>query len=91
MHDLADSWSERIEIETVDVTEPDQVTALRERLGDRMFDVLFVNAGVTNLPEGTVAGVSTDEFVRVMVTNALSPLRIVEAFQDLVEPAGTIG
>jgi NAD(P)-dependent dehydrogenase (short-subunit alcohol dehydrogenase family) len=26
-----------------------------------------------------------------MVTNALSPLRVIEALQDLVEPAGTIG
>lgn len=26
-----------------------------------------------------------------MVTNALSPMRVVEVFQDLVQPAGTIG
>jgi len=38
-----------------------------------------------------VAQTSTDEFIRVMVTNALSPLRVIEALQDLVEPAGTIG
>jgi len=29
--------------------------------------------------------------VRVMVTNALSPLRVVEALQDRVLPTGTIG
>ena len=34
---------------------------------------------------------STEEFIRVMVTNALSPLRVIEALQDRVEPAGTIG
>jgi NAD(P)-dependent dehydrogenase (short-subunit alcohol dehydrogenase family) len=61
------------------------------RLAGRRFDLLFVNAGVTNQPEGTVAETSTDEFVRVMVTNALSPLRVIESLQDLVEPAGTIG
>jgi NAD(P)-dependent dehydrogenase (short-subunit alcohol dehydrogenase family) len=27
----------------------------------------------------------------VMVTNALSPMRVVEAFEDLVPPTGTIG
>ena len=48
------------------------------------------NAGVGN-PEETVAETSTDEFVRVMVTNALAPLRVVEALQDVVEPTGTIG
>ncbi len=50
-----------------------------------------MNAGVTNEPEGTVAETSTDEFVRVMVTNALGPLRVIEALQDHVEPTGTIG
>ena len=33
---------------------------------------------------------STDTFVRLMVTNALSPMRVVEALQDLVAPNGTI-
>jgi NAD(P)-dependent dehydrogenase (short-subunit alcohol dehydrogenase family) len=91
LHDLADTYPELIEIETVDITEPAQVAALHERLAGRRFDLLFVNAGVTNEPEGTVAETSTEEFTRVMVTNALSPLRVVEALQDLVEPAGTIG
>jgi NAD(P)-dependent dehydrogenase (short-subunit alcohol dehydrogenase family) len=91
LHDLADSHPEQIEIETVDVTEPTQITALRDRLADRMFDLLFVNAGIANQPEGTVAETSTDEFTRVMVTNALSPLRVIETLQDQVEPTGTIG
>src|SRR5262249_38621539 len=51
----------------------------------------FVNAGVTNNPMETIADVTTDEFVRVMVTNALSPMRIIEALHDLVSPTGTIG
>jgi NAD(P)-dependent dehydrogenase (short-subunit alcohol dehydrogenase family) len=91
LHDLADASAGRIEIETVDITEPEQVAALRGRLAGRTFDLLFINAGVTNQPEGTVAQTPTDEFSRVMVTNALSPLRVVEALQDRVEPAGTIG
>ena len=39
----------------------------------------------------TIADVATDEFVRVMVTNALSPMRVIEALEDLVPAAGTIG
>ncbi|MFJ9846057.1 SDR family NAD(P)-dependent oxidoreductase [Kitasatospora sp. NPDC101155] len=91
LHDLADTCDGRIEIETVDVTEPAQISALHERLGGRTFDLLFVNAGVTNQPESTVAETSTDEFNRVMVTNALGPMRVVESLQNLVEPTGTIG
>jgi NAD(P)-dependent dehydrogenase (short-subunit alcohol dehydrogenase family) len=50
-----------------------------------------VNAGVKNEDGETIADVSTGEFVRVMVTNSLSPMRVVEAFQDLVHETGTIG
>jgi NAD(P)-dependent dehydrogenase (short-subunit alcohol dehydrogenase family) len=91
LHDLADKSRDRLEIETVDINAPDQVAALRARLAGRTFDVLFVNAGVTNNPAETIADVTTEEFVRVMVTNALSPMRVVEALHDLVSPTGTIG
>jgi NAD(P)-dependent dehydrogenase (short-subunit alcohol dehydrogenase family) len=91
LHDLADRFPGKTEIETVDVTVPAQIAGLHERLAGTTFDLLFVNAGVTNQPEGTVAETSTEEFVRVMVTNALGPLRVVEALQDHVEPSGTIG
>ena len=80
-----------LEVETVDITLPEQVAALRARLGDRRVEVLFVNAGVKNDDRETIADVSTEEFVRVMVTNALSPMRVIEALQDLVKPTGTLG
>ena len=91
LHDLADEFEERVEIEILDICEPDQVTALRDRLSGRVFDMLFVNAGVTNHEKETIADVSTEEFVRVMVTNSLSPMRVIESLQDLVATTGTIG
>jgi NAD(P)-dependent dehydrogenase (short-subunit alcohol dehydrogenase family) len=91
LHDLADEYRGRVEIETVDICEPDQIAALRARLSGREFDILFVNAGVTNNPLETIADVTTDEFIRVMVTNALSPMRVVESLQDLVSSGGLIG
>jgi len=51
--------------------------------------MLFVNAGTTNDQTETIENVTTDEFVRVMVTNALCPMRVVE--QDLVSANGLIG
>jgi len=88
---LAATSDGRLEIEMVDINDPEQVTALRARLGSRQFDLLFVNAGVKNDDRETIADVSTDEFVRVLVTNALSPMRVIEALQDLVPATGTIG
>jgi NAD(P)-dependent dehydrogenase (short-subunit alcohol dehydrogenase family) len=91
LHELASRSERRLEIENVDIADPDQVDALRMRLADRRFDMLFVNAGVKNADRETIADVSTEEFVRVMITNALSPMRVVEALKDLVLPSGTIG
>jgi NAD(P)-dependent dehydrogenase (short-subunit alcohol dehydrogenase family) len=89
LRELLASTQNRLEIETVDINYPDQVSALRARLASRTFDMLFVNAGI-GIRE-MITNVSTDDFTRMMVTNALSPMRIVESFQDLVRPTGTIG
>ena len=91
LHSLLEAAVDRLEIKTVDIDFPDQVAALRARLGPRKFDLLFVNAGVKNNDSETIADVSTDEFVRVMITNALSPMRVIETLQDAVLPNGTIG
>jgi NAD(P)-dependent dehydrogenase (short-subunit alcohol dehydrogenase family) len=91
LHELAQRSPGRIEIETVDITMPDQITALRSRIGDRKLDMLFVNAGVTNNPNETIGEVSTEEFIRVMVTNALSPMRVVEALYNVVAENGILG
>jgi NAD(P)-dependent dehydrogenase (short-subunit alcohol dehydrogenase family) len=91
LHDLADQFQERLEMETLDICEQSQVIALRQRLSGRVFDMLFVNAGTTNDQTETIGNVTTDEFVRVMVTNALCPMRVVESLQDLVSVNGLIG
>lgn len=91
LHELAAASNHALEVETADITIPEQIAALHERLRDRKLDVLFVNAGVKNNDNETAADVSTDEFMRVMVTNALSPLRVIDIFQGLMTPTGTIG
>ena len=92
LHALADAHADQVTIEPLDITEPDQLSALRERLSGIAFDMLFINAGTANHDAAeTIAEVSTDEFVRVMLTNALGVMRAVEGLQDLVHPAGLIG
>ena len=92
LHALADAHRTQIEIETLDMTRPDELQALADRLSGRRFDVLFVNAGTTNPdPTQTIGEVSTQDFVDLMVTNALSPMRVVERLGHLVPPDGLIG
>lgn len=92
LHDLADAHPRRVDIETLDIDDPGQIAALRQRLAGRALDILFVNAGTTNRdPTQTIGEVSTDDFARLMITNALSPMRVTEALHDLVVPEGVIG
>lgn len=90
LHDVAEASGGRVTIESLDMRLPEQITALRERLAERTLDLLFVNAGITrgDIPIGDVP---EEMFVEVMVTNALSPMRVVESFRSLVAPTGTIG
>jgi NAD(P)-dependent dehydrogenase (short-subunit alcohol dehydrogenase family) len=92
LHDLAGAHPGQVTIEPLDITDPDQISGLRERLSDAIFDMLFINAGTANRNAAeTIAEVSTDEFARVMLTNTLGVMRALEGLQDLVRPDGLIG
>jgi NAD(P)-dependent dehydrogenase (short-subunit alcohol dehydrogenase family) len=75
--------------EPLEMTSPEQLAALRERLGNHRLDLLFVNAAIDrgNRPIGEVP---TEMFTEVMITNALSPLRALETLRELVVPGGTV-
>jgi NAD(P)-dependent dehydrogenase (short-subunit alcohol dehydrogenase family) len=92
LHELAERHPGRVAIEALDIDAPEQIAALRERFAGKALDMLFVNAGTTTRdPLACVGEVAKEEFVRVMVTNAFSPMRVIEAMQDLVPPDGLIG
>lgn len=92
LHDLATANEGHLLIEQLDITDPAGIAALGHRLQGRSFDMLFVNAGTTNEnPSETIGEVETDEFIRVMVTNALSPMRVIEGLEGLVRDDGLIG
>jgi NAD(P)-dependent dehydrogenase (short-subunit alcohol dehydrogenase family) len=91
LHELADAFPGRVAIEILDITASDQLSALSQRLTGKTFDMLFVNAGVSNNPNETIGEVTTEEFSRVMVTNALSPMRVIEVLERNVATTGLIG
>lgn len=91
LHDLADRSDGRVSVEHLDINEPGQLAPLHERLARRELDVLFVNAGTAGHEQTPIGAVPTAEFVEVMVTNALSPMRVIETLEDLVSPTGLIG
>ncbi|WP_445681328.1 SDR family NAD(P)-dependent oxidoreductase [Radicibacter daui] len=92
LHDLAEAHPDQVEIETLDICKPAELAALKKRLAGRRLDMLFVNAGTANpQPMQTIGEVSTEDFTRLMITNALSPMRVIEALEEQVPETGLIG
>lgn len=80
-----------LSIMQLDINKPDEIATLRQSLEGNELDVLFINAGIMNHPGATpIEDVSTDDFVNVMVTNAVSPMRVIAALHDLVKPQGVV-
>jgi NAD(P)-dependent dehydrogenase (short-subunit alcohol dehydrogenase family) len=90
LHDLLDDHGGQLEIEQVDITCLEEFNTLRQRLGARRCDPLFVNAGIANRSGATAEDVTDEEFIRLMVTNSLSPMRVIELLDEVVNPNGTI-
>lgn len=92
LHELAARHKGRLRIERLDIDDAESIAALRHQLGGIELDILFVNAGTTTEDEHVLIGdVSTEEFARVMGTNTLGPMRVVEALHHLVRQNGLIG
>jgi len=93
LHDLSELWKGKLRIEYLDMTVPSQIERLKLALAGESLDLLFVNAGVANEKgmKETVGEISTEEFVRVMVTNTLSPMRVLEQLTEKVRPSGVVG
>ncbi len=92
LHDLAEQHAGQVQIEQLDICDYPQIVSLHERLARTSLDMLFVNAGTTNRdPDQTIGEVDTDDFVKVMITNALGPMRVVESLEANVSEQGLIG
>ena len=86
---LAQEYPGSLEIETADIADAQSVRALAGRLAGRRLDVLFVNAGIGQTDALTPAGADEAAFARLMLTNALAPMRAIEILEAMV-PAGGI-
>jgi NAD(P)-dependent dehydrogenase (short-subunit alcohol dehydrogenase family) len=79
-------------VEKLDIDDTESIAALGDRLSGRRLDMLFINAGTTTREQDIPVGlVTTSEFNRVMLTNALGPMRVIEALEGYVPADGMIG
>ncbi|AFC86342.1 dehydrogenase of unknown specificity, short-chain alcohol dehydrogenase like protein [Frateuria aurantia DSM 6220] len=90
--ELAARHPESLEIQSLDITSSESIKILAGAMSDRRLDVVFVNAGTTNdLPDQALGEVDMDAFQKVMLTNVLGPMRVIEAFRLRVPADGVIG
>ena len=72
---LATQWDGALTVETVDTNDAASVDALHKRLSDKVFDLIFVNAGITHDRCETVA----DEMRSKTLSDSLSRNAVTEA------------
>ena len=91
LQDLKKQYPENLKIqEKVDITDLNTVRVLYEHLKSQQLDVLFVNAGISRANELTPLQVDERDYINMMLTNALSPMRVVELFHENVKRDGVI-
>ena len=93
LHNLAEKWDGKLQVKYLDMTIPSQIERLKSNLIEDSLDLLFVSAGVANEKgmKETIGEISTEEFVRVMVANTLSPMRVLEQLTENVRQGGVVG
>jgi NAD(P)-dependent dehydrogenase (short-subunit alcohol dehydrogenase family) len=91
LHALADRSDGKVVVETLDVTSLDQIKALRHRLNGQTLDLVLANAGVTN-PDvnAALSDVTDEDFIKLMLTNTLGPIRLLEQLGDQVPDGGVL-
>jgi NAD(P)-dependent dehydrogenase (short-subunit alcohol dehydrogenase family) len=76
-----------VDLQPLDVTVAESIATLAWHLDDAPLDLLIVNAGLYGPDTETFIAPGDDEFDRVMRTNVLGPMRLIQAFAPNVAAA----
>ncbi|KPZ13766.1 Oxidoreductase, short-chain dehydrogenase/reductase family [Pseudomonas syringae pv. viburni] len=75
-----------VRIETLDMDETASLEVLVQKLRGEVFDVLFVNAGITGPKHQSAAQSTAAELGQLFLTNAVAPIRLAERFIGQIRP-----
>jgi NAD(P)-dependent dehydrogenase (short-subunit alcohol dehydrogenase family) len=83
-----EAFHEQVTMDLLDITDPATIGPFIDRTLGQIFDVVFINAGISG-PEGkTAADVSSADYAHLLFTNAISPIRLAGLLLPTVK-AGT--
>jgi NAD(P)-dependent dehydrogenase (short-subunit alcohol dehydrogenase family) len=86
LHALAADHPEKLRIESLDVTKPEQATALADKLGAVRADVLFVVAGRSGYGQAPIHAVPAEGAALEFLTNSYAPPVVAEALLKVTAP-----
>ena len=74
----------------LNVTDDESVKAARLAVGQKTdtLDILINNAGISGVAQQTALGSTVDDLKDVFETNYYGPIRVTQAFVDLMRPSG---
>jgi len=82
---------DRLTVATIDVTDAAHIGPFLASLGDRRFDVVFMNAGIWGAEHQSVLAATDEEFAEIMLTNTFGPIRLARhLLNHLAMPGGTL-
>jgi NAD(P)-dependent dehydrogenase (short-subunit alcohol dehydrogenase family) len=81
---LAEASDDKLQMLTLDVTDPASVGAAAAELDGKAIDLLLNNAGVMGARGQTIGNVDYEAWAKVLDANTMGPMRVSEAFVDHV-------
>jgi len=81
--------SDALTVKTLDATDWDAIDALSHCLATPV-DRLFAVAGIAGPSDVSIGNAGPDEFTKMMLVNALAPLRIIDRWDGLVAKRGLV-
>jgi len=75
-----------VQIETLDINDVQSLNAFTEKLKDQVFDLIFVNAGVSGPRPQSAAQATAEELGQLFLTNATAPIRLAERMVKQIRP-----
>lgn len=75
-----------VHIQTLDMDEQSSLEVLALNLKDRVYDLLFVNAGIMGPLHNNPTDATAGELGQLFLTNAVAPIRLAKRFVNQIRP-----